>query len=151
MAKGGARTRSGPAPDPNALARERDEGEWKVLPSVGREGPTPDWPLTRALKRELTLWAELWTRPQAVMWERQRQNYEVALYVRRLCEAEARDSAVNLSTLVRQMADSLGLTTPGLRSNRWRIESDQPQAASNSGPARQSARERLRLVADAGA
>lgn len=125
MASGGARARSGPAPDPNALRRERDVGEWTTLPAEGREGATPDWPLTELTEREMELWERLWQRPQALMWERYGQEIEVALYVRRLSEAEALESRVNLSTLVRQMADSLGLTTPGLRANRWKIARDE--------------------------
>lgn len=142
--KGGARSRSGPAPDPNALRRER-EGEWLLLPARGRVGDTPPWPLSKATVRERAMWEQMWARPQAVEWERQSQQVEVAMYVRRLVEAEQRGSAVNLSTLVRQMADSLGLTTPGLRSNRWKIED--PEVASDEPAAdRQSARDRLSVV-----
>jgi hypothetical protein len=122
MPKGGARTRSGPAPDPTALRRERDAGEWTILPAEGREGATPDWPFEDQSVREVVLWERLWRMPQALMWERYGQELEVGLYVRRLAEAEKPDSAVVLSTLVRQMADSLGLTTPGMRGNRWRID-----------------------------
>lgn len=121
MPKGGARTRSGPAPDPTALARERDAGEWIELPKAGRQGPPPAWPLTKALKAESDLWAKLWTMPQAIVWERQRQEDEVAQYVRRFVEGTARGATVASGTLVRQLADSLGLTTPGLRSHRWKI------------------------------
>jgi hypothetical protein len=126
MAKGGARTRSGPAPDPDALRRDRDAGEWTILPAEGRQGATPDWPLTMQHDREAELWERLWAMPQALMWERYGQDLEVALYVRRLVEAEAPESSVSLSTLVRQMGDSLGLTTPGMRANRWRV--DRPAA-----------------------
>ncbi len=38
-------------------------------------------------------------------------GHEVALYCRRFVEASALESPVALSTLVRQMADSLGLTS----------------------------------------
>jgi hypothetical protein len=148
MPKGGARARSGPAPNPNALRRSRDVNEWVTLPAEGRTGEPPAWPLTRPLARELALWAELWSRPQATMWEQQSQQHEVALYVRRLVEAEKRDSAVNLSTLVRQMADSLGLTTPGMRAARWRIEptvAEVPVPAA-ARPARSSSRSRLKVV-----
>jgi hypothetical protein len=204
MPKGGARTKSGPQPDPNALRRERDQGEWIELPPEGRSGPVPAWPLPEdvrtvaviemmerkaielrdlwaaeedgrkasALARkldatersvvemravlamverlELDLWAELWALPQACMWERQSQNLEVAIYCRRLCEAQERGSAVNLSTLVRQMADSLGLTTPGLRANRWRIERAK-EPAKDKPARRSSARDRLTVVAGGGA
>lgn len=151
MPKGGARTRSGPAPDPNALARERDEGEWSVLPATGREGPTPSWPLVDSIDRELDLWARLWKLPQALMWERFAQEHQVALYVRRCVESEERGSQVNLSTLVRQMADGLGLTTPGLRANRWRIDPiAEPEDDDGAGSADSGSRGRLTLVTGAG-
>jgi hypothetical protein len=151
MPKGGARTRSGPAPDPTALRRERDAGEWTILPAEGRKGATPDWPFEEQSVREAVLWERLWRMPQALMWERYGQDFEVALYVRRLAEAEKPDSAVVLSTLVRQIADSLGLTTPGMRSNRWRIDrpsEEEEPTGSIEAPAGApiSARARLRAV-----
>ncbi|MFE9949301.1 hypothetical protein ACFYRJ_17420 [Streptomyces sp. NPDC005531] len=151
MAKGGARARSGPAPDPTALRRERDAGEWTILPAEGRQGATPDWPLTEQTDREDDLWVGLWTKPQALMWERYGQTIEVALYVRRLAEAEKADAGVNLGTLVRQMSDSLGLTTPGMRANRWRVDrvEEEPAPArwaTSAKAAPNSARARLRAV-----
>ncbi|MFD5675604.1 hypothetical protein [Streptomyces sp. NPDC127040] len=149
MPKGGARARSGPAPDPTALRRERDAGEWTILPAEGREGAPPEWPLTEPNERETELWAALWRKPQALMWERFGQEVEVALYARRLAEAEEPKSFVNLSTLVRQMSDSLGLTTPGMRANRWRIDRSDSAEAGPAKPApavTNSARARLRAV-----
>jgi len=155
MVSGGARSRSGPAPDPTALRRDRDVGEWTILPAEGRQGATPDWPLTEESVRESELWDVMWRRPQALMWERYGQEYEVALYVRRLTEAELMDSRVNLTTLVKQMADSLGLTTPGMRANRWRIAADEVAERRESGgqPAesrRRSARDRFKVVSGDG-
>jgi hypothetical protein len=150
MPKGGARTRSGPAPDPTALRRERDAGEWTILPAEGRQGATPDWPLTEQGDRETELWGRLWKVPQALMWERYGQEIEVALYVRRLCEAEKPDAFIGLGTLVRQMGDSLGLSTPGMRANRWRIDRASEEDETPAGPtpttAPTSARARLRAV-----
>lgn len=47
MPRGGARANSGPPPDPNALRRDRadDKAGWTLLPAMGREGDTPEWPL----------------------------------------------------------------------------------------------------------
>lgn len=46
MASGGARARSGPPKDPDALRRDRkDDAAWITLPVEGRPGPAPDWPL----------------------------------------------------------------------------------------------------------
>ncbi|MFF7982293.1 hypothetical protein ACFZDK_24715 [Streptomyces sp. NPDC007901] len=151
MPKGGARSRSGPAPDPEALRRERDAGEWTILPAEGRQGAAPDFPLTWPEQREMELWEHFWKLPQALMWERCSQEFEVALYVRRLAQAEEPQSSVALGTLVRQMADSLGLTSPGLRANRWRIErlseDDQTPAGPTPTAVPTSARARLRAVA----
>lgn len=151
MAKGGARARSGPAPDPAALRRDRDAGEWTVLPAEGRQGATPEWPLTEQTDRESDLWEGLWCKPQALMWDRYGQQIEVALYVRRLAEAEQMESRVNLSTLVRQMADSLGLTTPGMRANRWRIAAAEQETSPRTRPARRqaaraSSKSRLKVI-----
>jgi hypothetical protein len=162
--KGGARARSGPAPDPNALRRERDGNTWIDLPAEGRAGPPPEWPLTgrtahipaltpagiqqvedeeekqrlldlveseasARFSRELEVWAGEWRRPQAVEWERNGQELEVALYVRALVAAEAPDAKVTLRTLVKQQQEALGISLPGLARNRWRIPEE---AAPNS-------------------
>lgn len=152
MAKGGARSRSGPAPEPTAARRDRkDDGEWLTLDKAGRKGKTPAWPLSPAANnREKSLWAKLWRTPQAIAWEQNQTELEVAMYVRRLAEAEQRKTATNLSTLVRQMADSLGLTTVGLRSNRWKIEAPAEDGAGSSssggGDGRGGARERFGVI-----
>lgn len=155
MASGGARARSGPAPDPSALRRERDAGEWTVLPVEGRprSRSLPEWPLIDVCPREAELWARLWRKPQALMWERLGQEIEVALYVRNLALAELLGAPVNLGTLVRQMADSLGLTTPGLRANRWRISRDEVaerRGVDKAPTPKASSRSRLNVVADGG-
>src|SRR5690606_13562396 len=130
MPSGGARVRSGPPPDPNALRRDRkSDGEWTILPAEGRAGDPPTWPLRGQSEREAELWALMWSKPQAVMWERLGQEIEVALYVRNLTIVERPGSPVNLGTLLRQQADALGLTVPGMRANRWRISSGQTAAA----------------------
>ena len=152
MSSGGARTRSGPPPDPNALRRDRKtDGEWTALPAEGRKGDPPVWPLSGQSDREVELWALFWARPQAAQWEKLGQDFEVALYVRNLAQAEQPGAPVNLSTLVRQQADALGLTIPGLRTNRWKIAGDQVAAkraekAATEQPARTSARDRFKVV-----
>lgn len=154
MPSGGARSRSGPPPDPTALRRDRKtDGEWTTLPAEGRDGPPPAWPLTKAKARETELWRILWAKPQAVQWERMGQEFEVAMYVRRLAEAEQPDSSVAGSTLVRQMADALGLTIPGLRVNRWKIAADQVaekrEQRRAAAPKKPLARDRFKVVGGA--
>lgn len=150
MPKGGARVRSGPPPDPQALRRERDSGTWVTLPAAGRLGETPEWPLTRARQRELVIWEGLWSKPQAVEWERLGQEQEVALYVRCLIDAEKTGATAAARTIARQFADSIGLTSAGLARNKWRIVSTAPVQNEHGAAEVESidqARRRLRVVA----
>lgn len=158
MPSGGARSRSGPPPDPTALRRDRktDKAGWLVLPAEGRTGPTPAWPLADGTKREAEVWEALWVLPQAVEWERASQWFEVGLHVRSLVAAESAKATAADRTLVRQQQEALGLSQPGLARNRWRL-GDEPTAAAappptptpkKAAPRRQttSARDRLRVV-----
>lgn len=153
MPKGGARARSGPAPDPLSLRQGKAGDDWTKLPAAGREGPSPEWPLTQQTVRESQLWEREWRRPQAVMWELGGQELEVALYVRRVAEAEALDASVAVGTLVRQMQEALGLSVPGMHRNRWLIVGGEPakRTAAKAAPRRVSARDRLKVVPDADA
>ena len=150
MAKG-ASARSGPAPDPNALRRDRDSAEWVDLPAEGRKGKTPRFPLTKPTSREKTLWTREWKRPQAIMWERNGQELEVALYVRAVADAEKAGASANTRNLVKQLGEALGTSLPGLRINRWRIvhekpvETDKPSRRSSS-----SAKSRFRVIEGGG-
>ena len=65
----GGHARSGPAPDPNALRRDRrDDRDWTRLPVEGFSGVVPEFPLGDALVSETVLWVKLWGKPQAAMW-----------------------------------------------------------------------------------
>lgn len=150
MPSGGARSRSGPAPDPYALRRDRkdDAATWITLPSEGRQGDTPDFPGDPS-SDELELWVELWTMPQAVEWERLRLHREVALYCRAYVHAMSGvDVKSSDRTLVRQLGDSLGLNTAGMARNRWKIGTVLAAVPDEVPSGRQSARDRLRAVPD---
>jgi hypothetical protein len=126
MPSGGARARSGPAPDPNALRRDRkDDAGWTILPAEGRKGSAPSWPLIDPTPRELQLWRTFWKKPQALIWERNGQEYAVALHIRTFAEAEQADAQTNLRTLVRQQAGELLLTIPAMHAARVRIATDE--------------------------
>lgn len=105
------------------------------------------------------MWRRLWKSPQALGWEKVGVDHDqIALYVRYRVEAEEEDSKVGTRIQVRQYADALGLTAPGLRSLHWRIgqpaagagETPKPPAPQPHRPAAgASARERfLQLVQD---
>ncbi|MDX3507355.1 hypothetical protein PV755_00200 [Streptomyces caniscabiei] len=151
MPKGGARVVSGPPPDPRSLRQSRptNAAGWTTLPAEGRPGPAPEWPLVSQTEREAALWEDLWSRPQAVAWEGLDQRYEVAMFVRKLAEAELPKASVELQKVVRQYLDSLGLSVQGMLRNRWKIapavEEEEPVTPVEA-PRRPSARDRLRVV-----
>ena len=145
MTSGGARTRSGPAPDPTALRRDRDHAEWIALPAGGRQGEAPLWPLPDNLAGESVLWEREWSRPQAVEWERNGQELEVALFVRAIVVSEGPKATAADRNVVQRKMNDLGLTVPGLRANRWRIGDEvvvEPKKPVRS----RSARDRLKVV-----
>lgn len=143
MPRGGARVNSGPPPDPEALRRERpsDRDGWTDLPSEGRQGEPPPWPLrawspivegddlfaaTYAdgwAEREAEIWDEIWSTPQAVAWERLGWTHEIALYTRLLALAETGEPKA--ITEARQWSDRLGLNPAAMLRNRWRVARDQ--------------------------
>lgn len=132
MTSGGARARSGPAPERNAIRNGRAGADWIRLPASGRKGEPPPFPLPRRTKRELAVWDQEWHRPQAIMWESSGQELEVALYVRTLVEAEHRGAAASIRTLLVRMQEHLGLSQPGLARNRWTIVEDGAVASDTS-------------------
>ena len=176
MASGGARNRSGPQPDPTSGRSDARGLAYDKLPSEGRQGEPPlDWPLGSAsvyIERfengrpvkeldpeataarndaERSLWAEVWTYPQAVAWERDRWRWNVvALWVRTflICagpEAKAADKAS-----LHRFGDQLGLTPAGLRENGWAIARDEvaPKREARTSAPKQAPKRRLRAVGD---
>jgi len=99
--------------------------------------------------REEELWLAMWRKPQAVMWERLGQEIEVALFVRKLAEAEQPKASVELQKVVRQYLDSLGLSVGGMLKNRWKLtEPSLEEDAQTSKPKKSSARSRLKVVGE---
>jgi hypothetical protein len=149
MASGGARARSGPAPDPNALRRDRaDDKAWVDLPAEGFAGEVPEFPLPDALVSEVSLWAELWRKPQAAMWDALGLKWQVAAYVRAFVESVQEKASAGLKTAVLRMEAELGLSTVGMGQLRWRIASDELAAKRDEvkTPERSSARDRLKAL-----
>lgn len=151
MARGGARSRSGPAPTSTERSHKAkaDQHGAVTLPAEGRDGAEPAYPLVDPNPRELDLWSRLWESPQAVMWEQLHLEFEVASYVRVLARAELPKSSSIIWGQAKQMAESLGLTASGMQRNRWTIgtvetEDDAPQAVAGVTPLAA----RLRAVQD---
>lgn len=125
----GGHARSGPAPDPNSARSERrGKDGWTDLPAK-REGRAPVWPLEGLKPSEKKLWALLWKKPQAVAWEKQGLQFQVAAYVRAFLESTAAGAPASLKTAVLRMEDTLGLSTVGMNALRWRVKPDEVAAA----------------------
>lgn len=154
---GGARTRSGPPGDPSALKRQRDGKEWTKLPATGRLGEPPEWPLAvkpEPNEEEELKWRELWTLPQALIWEQDRCYDLVAFYVRTYLEAMRRGAGAQARTFVRQVSNDLYLAPAALAAGKYVIDgSDEAKALEaamaghpSAAPRKPSARDRLKVV-----
>lgn len=92
------------------------------------------------------LWKQLWSTPQAVMWQRLSWTREVAQYVRWKSRAEAGD--LDASKEARQLADRLGLTPLSLLRLRWEVAADEVAETrqTRARQEKQTTRRRLRVV-----
>jgi len=150
MTRGGARNRSGPAADPTSGRSDRRGYKLTALPSEGYTGEVPDFPLPDVNGRELVIWADLWTTPQACAWSMQSWRWTaIGELVRLQVRAEAHDAPVNLFERIRQWRADLGLTPAGLKENGWAIAVDEVAVKRDSEPAapvRRSSRDKLTVV-----
>lgn len=147
MPSGGARTRSGPAPDPQALRRLRSgDAAWTDLPIEGRTSPAPTWPAPTQTGREAELWAEMWATPQALIWERDGLRHYVAMFVRLLAEAEVEKASAENRKTVRMMYADLYLTSDSMAKARLRIVADEVAEKRETATEPTSARNRLKVV-----
>lgn len=117
----------GPAPKANAV-RRNIRPDWVRLPMEGRKGPAPKWPLGKGSAAELAVWRELWSLPQALMWEKSRWFRTVARYVRILQRAESLDAGRDAMSEARQLEEHLGLTPKAMKSLMWVVVDDEVAA-----------------------
>ena len=128
MSRGGARVRSGPAPDPSSGRSEKRKYLLTALPVDGYSGPVPKFPLpadgdVKRAAREKALWRDAWRSPQACAWSMEAWRTRiVAQYCRVAAVVELDPSAsAALVAQLHRFRDQLGLTPAGLRHNGWRI------------------------------
>jgi hypothetical protein len=117
-----------------------------MLPSEGRKGRTPVWPLGQRADvdlaaREAALWIDLWRTPQSVEWERLGWTRVVARYCRVVIGAEVLDK--DCMSEARQLEDRLGLTPKSMRMLLWQIAVDEVAQKRESTP---GARGRIKAV-----
>lgn len=131
----------GPPPKVDPIRRNARTAPLK-LPSEGRKGPPPRWPLPgRRRAGEAALWSDLWATPQAVAWERLGWTRVVARYCRVVLVAESLDR--DALAEARQLEDRLGLTPKSMRMLLWEIV---PDEVGHRREAASGARGRIRAV-----
>ena len=133
MARGGARNRSGPQKQEGSRTSERAGFVLSALPPAGFDGDVPPFPLPLASERELAMWAQVWTTPQACAWSLESWRWHVvAMYVRTFVLAESTEEP-NAALLgqVHRFGDQIGLTPAGLKENGWKI-AEPPKAEDDS-------------------
>lgn len=155
MSRGGARNRSGPAPDPNSGRSDRRGLTLTALPGDGYDGPPPPFPLPDPTVRELAVWESAWRTPQACAWSLPSEAWRVrtvAMWCRLSVRCEVADAPATLLGQLHRFADQIGMTTAGLAEMGWRIAGDEiaAKAAEKSAPVK-SSRSRLRAVNSDGA
>jgi hypothetical protein len=148
----GGHARSGPPRDPNAL-RYGDRATDGFIKLTALINPPPAWPLgDTPSDREMAIWSDLWSRPQATVWPTYNLIREVAAYTRTLALFEEPGKAnAALGNLLRAMADDLGLTIAGAARNKWILPAASTGKAEVAplravSPRRQTSRDRVRRV-----
>ena len=130
MASGGARTRSGPAKTEGSRTSDRAGYVMTALPPEGFAGKPPEFPMPQATKRELEVWAEVWTYPQGVAWIGQPRLWRhVAMYVRWSVRMEADDASAALGNVVMRYADDAGISEAGMKFHGWKVAEAKPVKA----------------------
>lgn len=133
----------GPPPSENPAHRGVRVGPVR-LPSAGRKGPPPRWPLEGFSDAEQELWTELWALPQATEWARLKYGRIVARYCRLALESENERTKDVLSHIL-ALEDRLGLTPKAMRALLWTIAVDEV-AGKREERETTSARGRLKAV-----
>jgi hypothetical protein len=137
---GGIRRGAGRPVDPNSM-RSQIKGlagkeDWVTLPAAGRLDPAPEWPLEVVTSTEFDLWVKLWSRPQALMWEIHKLEFQVAMYVRTYFEAAEPGATAGIKSAAVRLEAELGLSLPGMKMLGWQIANEDAPAADV--PARQT-------------
>jgi hypothetical protein len=121
MSSGGARATSGPPKQEGSRTSDRAGVIFTALPAEGFEGDVPEFPLPEASGRELEIWVEAWSTPQACAWFVESWRWPtVAEFCRfkALCESEPNASLIGQ---LHRYREDLGLSAAGLARNGWKI------------------------------
>lgn len=116
-----------PKDDDSRRNRNERAFDWTVLPLEGRPGPAPALPSWREwTDATLDWWAELWARPQAVMWDQSGRSLHALalLHHEMMMDPFRKESRLpSITAEMRQHEDRHGLTPKAMLQLRWRVSS----------------------------
>lgn len=138
----------GPPPKADSQRRRRNAplANTRILPAEGRDGELPAWPLkTGPEENEATIWAGLWSTPQATAWEQLGWDRIVARYARMLALAEEKLQATLLAE-TRSLEDRLGLTPMSMLRLRWEIAPSQERKLASVTKIEEAPKPQRRLI-----
>jgi len=123
-----------------------------ALPSEGFKGDVPEFPLPQASQRELEVWGQAWSTPQACAWSMESWRWNaVATWVRYAVRMEDPEASAALANVTIRYADQIGLTPAGLKENGWKIAANEvgersTEKAAAPAQVKSSARDRFKVV-----
>lgn len=156
MTSGGSRNRSGPQPSEGSARSDARGYSLTALPAEGYSGEAPEFPLPLATERELAVWAQAWTTPQACAWAMPSEAWRVrtvAMWVRLTVRCEDPEAGASLLGQLHRFADQIGMTTAGLAEMGWKVAVDETatKRAGKSEPSKPtSSRDRMKLASGNG-
>lgn len=147
MPRGGARSKSGPAPKLDSGRSDRRGLKVTTLPATGCRRKPPTFPMASPTQMEAfaevdpnvlaeleaieeRIWTDTWKLPQAVAWHAEPwRKYVVAQWTRAaaICETPLAKAADRTSML--RLQEEIGLTATGLARNGWTIGTPEPKDA----------------------
>ena len=155
MARGGARNRSGPPASESSGRSDARGYSLTALPAEGYSGEAPDFPLPLASDRELEVWAQAWTTPQACAWSIPSEAWRlntVAMWVRVKVRCEDPEAGAALLGQLHRFADQIGMTTAGLAEMGWKVAVDETATKRQQTAVKPtSSRDRMKVVKSDGA
>ena len=134
-----------PKPDGQKVTRHPPRFDWVDLPVEGRSGAVPKLPGWRSWQSGTRAWwKNLWSKPQAVMWEQDGSTLHTlaCLYDDMIA---GRADAAKVSAEMRQHEDRHGLNPKAMLQLRWRITDSEADTASGPAPL-DDRRQRLKVV-----
>lgn len=153
MTSGGARPKSGIAPDPRSARSDARGLKFNALPAEGYSGDVPEFPRPVVFGSELSHWNAVWSTPQAALWATPQWSWivpAVAHYCSLMAQSELAECPAGVHAQIRGMRGEILLTQDALLRAGYHVVADEVgekrSESSDASDAPMSARERAKLL-----